>query len=165
MKTLQEVLAYNNPYIVQQFRKNYAFYEMTEEEANVLFDDLKRYLWLTHTTNQKKSAHPEEKYPDISITDSMAAIDDIWHEFILVTEHYFTFCEEFFGTYIHHPPPMPRWAENEKVMDEQACYEEFLSGLLSEVYDYLGAEVALRWFDTYRKYLPENYAEKIGHHF
>lgn len=30
--------------------------------------------------------------------------DDLWHEFILYTRHYQTFCTQSFGRYLHHTP-------------------------------------------------------------
>jgi hypothetical protein len=30
--------------------------------------------------------------------------DDLWHEFILYTRHYETFCEQAFGRFMHHTP-------------------------------------------------------------
>ena len=32
------------------------------------------------------------------------AADDLWHEFILYTRHYQTFCKQAFGRYLHHTP-------------------------------------------------------------
>ncbi|MFM7459953.1 MAG: glycine-rich domain-containing protein, partial [Burkholderiales bacterium] len=31
-------------------------------------------------------------------------VDDLWHEFILYTKHYQAFCNEAFGTFMHHTP-------------------------------------------------------------
>ncbi len=31
-------------------------------------------------------------------------VDSVWHEFILFTRDYMTFCDEFHGKYIHHQP-------------------------------------------------------------
>lgn len=31
-------------------------------------------------------------------------VDDLWHEFILYTHHYQTFCQQAFGRYLHHTP-------------------------------------------------------------
>lgn len=32
------------------------------------------------------------------------AVDDAWHAFILMTREYHAFCEEAFGSYLHHAP-------------------------------------------------------------
>ena len=34
-------------------------------------------------------------------------IDAVWHQFILFTKDYFSFCEEFHGSYFHHNPNIP----------------------------------------------------------
>lgn len=31
-------------------------------------------------------------------------VDDLWHEFILYTQHYQAFCKQAFGRYLHHTP-------------------------------------------------------------
>ncbi|MBF0256946.1 MAG: hypothetical protein HQL47_10930, partial [Gammaproteobacteria bacterium] len=31
-------------------------------------------------------------------------VDDLWHEFILYTKHYATFCNRGFGRFMHHTP-------------------------------------------------------------
>ncbi len=31
-------------------------------------------------------------------------VDDLWHEFILYTKHYQAFCQQAFGTFMHHTP-------------------------------------------------------------
>lgn len=164
MKSLEEVMEYQNKYIVLTFLEKYPHYQLTEAQADAVFDDVKRYLWLAAVTDKKKEENPDQKLPDISFTQSMVIIDDMWHEFILVTEHYVDFCQKCFGKYMHHPPAMPRWEENEKTMTEQQCYEIFLADLMSEVYDYLGEEVTVRWFDSYLQYSPTNYQKQIGHH-
>ncbi len=164
MKSLEEVLSYQNDYIIQEFLRKHKDYNLTKEEAIVLFDDLKRYLWMTATVDVKRQENPNEILPDISISESMIIIDEIWHEFILVTEHYTDFCNENFGRYIHHPPPLPKYEMNQKTLSEEECIEIFIGELLETTYDYLGDEVTMRWFDTYHKYLPDNHEDELSHH-
>lgn len=38
------------------------------------------------------------------IAMSSQLVDDLWHEFILYTHHYQTFCQHAFGRYLHHTP-------------------------------------------------------------
>ncbi len=35
------------------------------------------------------------------------AVDEAWHEFILMTGDYMSFCEQAFGRYLHHSPHRP----------------------------------------------------------
>ncbi len=164
MKTLEEFLTYKNPYIIREFQRKNARYNLNEADAQTLFEDMLRYLWLTGHYEDLKKAHTDRKFPDISITQSMIIIDEMWHEFILVTEHYVDFCEKYYGSYIHHPPAMPRFAENRKTMSEEECMEIFIEDVMSVVYDELGAEVTLRWFNEYHEYLPDNYLAEMSHH-
>lgn len=45
-----------------------------------------------------KSLTPDRLVPPLH------EVDLLWHEFILHTEPYCDFCQEHFGTYIHHRP-------------------------------------------------------------
>lgn len=164
MKSLKEVLNYKNDYIVNEFLRKHKNYKLSQKEAELLFDDLKRYLWMTAAVNLEREKKEGALLPDISISESMIIIDEIWHEFILVTEHYTDFCNENFGKYIHHPPPMPKFALNQKILSEQECIEIFIGELLETTYDYLGGEVTTRWFDDYHQYLPDNHEEELSHH-
>jgi len=164
MKSLEKVLAYQNDYIIQEFSRKHKKYKLSKEEASLLFDDLKRYLWMTATIDLKRDENEGEILPDVSISESMIIIDEMWHEFILVTEQYADFCNENFGRYIHHPPPMPKYEQNKKTLSDQECAEIFIGELLETTYECLGEEVTMRWFDTYRQYLPDNHEEELSHH-
>ena len=165
MKSLEEVLTYKNDYIIKEFlRKHNKRYNLSQEQALLLFDDLKRYLWMTATIDIERKKNEDILLPDVSISESMIIIDEIWHEFILVTEYYSDFCNQYFGKYIHHPPAMPKYALNAKTLSEQECMEIFIEELLETTYEYLGEEVTMRWFDTYRQYLSDNYKEELSHH-
>lgn len=39
--------------------------------------------------------------------------DDLWHEFILYTRHYETFCKEAFGSFMHHTPAVALGADRQ----------------------------------------------------
>jgi hypothetical protein len=58
------------------------------------------------------------------------AADDLWHEFILYTKAYETFCKNAFGTFLHHTPaaalaPRHKWNnEGLRRVWWQACREE-----------------------------------------
>lgn len=40
-------------------------------------------------------------------------VDDLWHEFILYTRHYETFCNEAFGKFLHHTPAVVLGADRQ----------------------------------------------------
>lgn len=160
MQSLASVLDYQNRYIIREFLRKHPHYNLSQEQAQTVFDDMKRYLWLSDLYDKHRKDDPET--PDITISVSMIIIDEMWHEFILVTEHYTDFCQKYFGRYLHHPPYTKKYDRNAEKIGAEAAKEIFLDELLGAVYDNLGEEVTLRWFDTYRQYLP---AEEMSHHF
>ena len=46
IKPLSEILAYQNQWGIERFKKTYAWFAGTDADIEVLFDDLKRFLWL-----------------------------------------------------------------------------------------------------------------------
>ena len=91
-----KVLDYENPEFIERLKVKL---DLGHQEAEHLFIDMKQFLYLCGTR------------PGIcSPTDP---IDAAWHEFILYTQDYTTFCEEMFGRYIHHVPPT--YLSNENV--------------------------------------------------
>lgn len=56
-------------------------------------------------------------------------VDDLWHEFILYTRHYDTFCKQAFGQFLHHTPALALSADKQnntglRRVWWQACLEE-----------------------------------------
>lgn len=157
---LEEVLSFNNPDITARFVKNYG---IANDDANILFDDVKRWLWLA---NKMGSLHLKKS---LTVDQPIMVIDEMWHNFILFTREYMEFCQRFFGRYLHHAP----FTESEKnriesinknisiadkkknLMDKRRWQYEF-------IYDQLGEEVFIRWYKKYPKlYTPLVLAEKI----
>lgn len=147
IKPLSKILAYKNDAVIQRFVK---FHPEAKEEAELIFDDLKRFLWLVAVMDEKEQKG--EEVPDISFSASMLIMDEIWHAFILVTEHYTDFCNTYFGKYIHHPTRMPIFEQNFKKLGEEESMEIFLNAMITAVVLELDEEVAERWFDYYFKY-------------
>jgi len=65
-------------------------YGWAEEKSREVFEDLKRFLYLSTVSN--KPIAPSE------------IIDEIWHNFILFTLDYGEFCTNRVGNFIHHRP-------------------------------------------------------------
>jgi hypothetical protein len=84
---LDRVLAYENPELVERIKDKQS---LSEEKADALFEDLKRFLYLCGNS-------PAHHSPPRNI-------DSAWHQFILYTRDYAVFCEEMFGRFIHHKP-------------------------------------------------------------
>jgi hypothetical protein len=88
-KGLDMILQYTNDAIVDRFKRKL---NLNDEKATELFNDVKTFLWL------QSVAGPLSPTP---------MIDKGWHEFILYTEDYAAFCQEYFGYFIHHRPHRP----------------------------------------------------------
>ena len=81
-----QALKYRNRAVADRLVREYG---LSEEEAEVLFQDTIKFLALTG--NGMKISPP-------------ARIDLGWHNFILHTRDYAAFCQECFGYFIHHEP-------------------------------------------------------------
>jgi len=156
MKSLEEVLAYQDPNVFMRFKAAHPEFPKDEAFLNRLFDDLKRFLWLYAKAESYRMEHPESNLPDIGITESMMIIDEIWHEFVLLTVSYNKFCDENIGFYLHHPPLLTKYRANAKIMKEKEASEIFVSEMVQTTFDKLGEEIAVRWFDEYMNYQPTN---------
>mgnify|MGYP003387872369 CR=1 FL=1 len=84
---LNEIILYEHIGVVARIMKEL---NMNEKEAKELFDDAKRFLFLSVTTDEK-----------ISPT---TLIDEAWHTFLLYTKDYYDFCFKHFGRMVHHKP-------------------------------------------------------------
>ncbi|MFT5766047.1 MAG: hypothetical protein ACI8X3_003485 [Saprospiraceae bacterium] len=149
IKSLEETLAYKNKFAIDRFKQTRPD---AAEEADLIFDDLKRFLWLVATQEERKAKG--EEVPDLSFAQSMLVLDDMWHAFILCTNFYTEFCNEYFGNYIHHPTDMPKYIKNTKTdgMEEEEAMSIFLTEMITRVIEEFGEEIAERWFDYYAKY-------------
>lgn len=87
MRSLSEVLAYRHDGVVEKLRTRLS---IGTDEAEILFDDTKRFLFLCGSCDEPLGPPP--------------AIDTGWHEFILFTKDYDGFCSDKFGRFIHHQP-------------------------------------------------------------
>lgn len=84
------VISYKNRLLVNRLCNKL---NITREEAEQVFSDMKMFLFLAGTTNEPLA--PTEK------------IDEAWHNFILFTKDYRDFCLRYFGKFIHHVPTDP----------------------------------------------------------
>ena len=80
--------------------------------------------------------------------EEMRDIDEMWHEFILITIDYHAFCNEYFGEYLHHIPNI-----RAKMQLNAAQFEKELMLSLDFVYEQLGEESLAFWF---RQHLDHN---------
>ena len=85
--TLDAILAYDHPELIRRLEEKLG---LSEERARELFEDVKKFLFICGTCDPP-NAPPRR-------------IDNGWHEFILFTKDYSSFCHRFFGRFIHHTP-------------------------------------------------------------
>lgn len=140
--TLSDVLAYKNEDVIDRFMM---MYDIEQEEAERIFNETLKWLWLGNKVN------------DVFIDDSTLIIDEMWHNFILFTQDYEHFCKQSFGRYIHHQPEKRKqqdWYKQSFNIDE---HKDKLERLYESVYDHLGEETLLTWYEEFsEKYSLEN---------
>ncbi|TXT29747.1 MAG: hypothetical protein FD131_2213 [Rhodocyclaceae bacterium] len=66
--------------------------ELSAEQRSEVFAALDDYFQLCRKAGRRMVAMPSQ------------AVDDAWHEFILFTRQYDTFCRHAFGRFLHHTP-------------------------------------------------------------
>jgi hypothetical protein len=147
----KRVLEYSFPALIERLERKLG---LPREELEELFTDLKLWLYLCGTRGVDD--------PSPSIVRETSIIDELWHEFILFTKEYTDFCNLFFGRYLHHRPRTEaERREQRRLFDEDLAKareqrRQELTLLIGYVYDRLGSEVAIRWYETLgQKYAPE----------
>lgn len=137
--SLIELLDYNNPFILDRYRKDYSASRMTAEDA---FHELVKYMWLCHQhkIDQRNSNDPELNFR-CAMHKEMREIDHMWHTFLLFTEDYHDFCMLHFGSFFHHRP----LTDDEKHLPDHR-YEIELQRYLTYIYDKLGEATLVKWF-------------------
>jgi hypothetical protein len=85
---LSEVLAYNNPDVIDRISREH---QMPMEAAASVFRDTVRFLYLAGATDARHIAPTKN-------------IDKGWHAFLMFTRDYADFCQTYFGRFIHHEP-------------------------------------------------------------
>jgi len=148
--TLEEALDFENgSVVIEGFMTRY---NVSQEEAERIFNETKKWLWLA------AKASDEEKF-SLSIDKPLEIIDEMWHNFILHTKQYHKYCLEKFRKFIHHEPT----PEKVKVdfqhkisvnpSTEIKEWKERYQKQLSYIYDNLGAETVIKWYEE----LPSKY--------
>lgn len=108
----EKILCYTNEPVVARLAEKM---EITLDEADTLFRDMLRFLVLC--ANQRGPFAPPER------------IDAAWHNFILFTKDYADFCEQNFGTFIHHVPHVGSHSGRSRVPRTLALAEEMFGPL------------------------------------
>jgi hypothetical protein len=136
---LASVLRYRNARVLDDFL---ARYRLPRADAQELFDDVLRFLWVA----ERAAALGHESFP---ILRPQLLLDEMWHTFLLRTRDYERFCARYFGGFCHHLPAPKRGKQTPLTRDD-------LARVLDLVVAELGMGVAVRWYRTYaRRYPPE----------
>ncbi len=79
----------------------------------------------------------------------MRIIDEMWHDFILMTYDYQQFCHHYFGHFIHHQVNQrDKLDNNQQTINEQE-FEKETESFFEYIYDNLGQETFIRWFHSH----------------
>ena len=65
---------------------------LTDEQTHLVFRALRDYFWMSNKGKRKMVAMPSQ------------VVDIAWHEFILFTRSYKSFCRKALGHFLHHTP-------------------------------------------------------------
>ena len=82
----------------------------------------------------------------------------MWHIFLLDTRAYRNFCINYLGHFIHHEPNIPERHQDpsrESVDARKRSMQARLERQIQYIYDRLGGETVLLWYDTYLNEYPE----------
>lgn len=138
--SLSKVLKYKNKDVIRRYEKDYPLNKLRGADA---FNELMKFFWVAQQHKNAKKIHPENNELNFTcaIYPEMSDIDDMWHTFLLFTKDYMSFCKTYFDEYIHHVPNTKEGPINE------ANFEDDLTKYLSFVYDVLGEETIINWFE------------------
>ena len=85
------IQAYSFPPLLGQKMRE-AYPHLTDAEVVQVLEGLRQWFLVCLNARGKTVGMPS------------AAVDEAWHEFILITREYTAFCDAAFGRYLHHTP-------------------------------------------------------------
>lgn len=147
--SIESVISYKNKSVVEKFLEKY---DLPYEEAEDIFIEMLKWLWLGAVAKN-------DGFDKLVVHEDLFIIDEMWHTFILFTMDYTTFCDEYFGHYLHHTPATKADREVEEATSKEnpelylKKVEEELREHYSYVYDRLGESTLLKWYSIY----PDKY--------
>ncbi|MEM7036391.1 MAG: hypothetical protein AAF570_05365 [Bacteroidota bacterium] len=151
LPALEDVLAYELPALTYRFRKDW---DVSVEEAEELFRETKKYLWLMSAHyHDRKAGHTP---PRFQFTSGTYMIDVFWHQFMLFTPQYHKFTHGFFGYFMGHMPlgeDIDNEIEAERAADPEAFQAQLEAELKAQsayVIEKLGPETEEKWYRTFR---------------
>lgn len=155
MVSLDKIKEYKNEEVVYRFTK---MINIPKEEAEIIFEELKKWLWLCAKAKKDRANNSEKVPKRIVIDDSLIIIDEMWHNFICYTKDYSDFCNDILGTFIHHFPTPKLFNDNLKVKIERdpKYQRDRRKKQYNYIFDLLGSDTLELWYDKFAdKYTPE----------
>ena len=149
ISSLEDTLSFRSEAILDRFRGTY---EVEESEAELFFYETKKWLWLCAKAKADRAAGC--LVLRLIIDDQLLFIDEMWHNFILFTRPYASFCKHYLGTFIHHnpTPPKERLAQLSRVRSAEEDHRDLLAARQKQyeyIYDVLGADTLDSWYRVY----------------
>ena len=150
---LNKALTYQNSDLVQRFCKEH---KVTTFEAEEIFMELKKWLWLIAVAAIERKANINHVPKKLVIDKPTIILDEMWHTFLCFTFEYQKYCNENFGFFIHHQPTP--FEVNQFIATSLKDDPKFVMKRLKKqyeyVYDKLGEETLIKWYDIFpKKYL------------
>jgi hypothetical protein len=139
---LNDLIQYRNSNIISRYKKDFPDTTMQAEEALI---ELMKFIWLCRKHKDDKKNRPNDNALNFScvIHSEMKDIDNMWHTFLLFTRDYHAFCDDYLnGTFFHHDP----LSDIDNNISRES-YELELTLYLSYVYDNLGEDTLIKWFN------------------
>lgn len=136
LATLDEILAYQHPGTVRRYCKEHL---ATPQEAEVVFREMLKFLYL--------SARAAGEGGGCAITTEIEKLDWMWHTFLLFTRDYAEFCDRHFGVFIDH---LPVEDDAAGAVADEAGLRAVVEQQFAMVYDVLGEETLVAWYDECR---------------
>lgn len=155
LKSLKATLTYENDNVICRFTENFA---VDEEEAREIFKDCLKWLWLCANAAYDRKEKVESVPPKLAIDDSLAIIDEMWHNFLCFTKEYEAFCKRYLGIFIHHSPTTREYNEELKLQIKKDINIQKNRRKIQYLYiaDKLGEEIISRWYNYYGEKYPVN---------
>ena len=144
VSSLNNILQYRNEDLILKFCKEW---DVTNEEAEDIFQETKKFLYLASTS--------QTECMNISIHQQIQVIDEMWHTFVLFTDQYYQFCEEYLGGFLHHFPFTRQMLRSEiKYVtatsgDFETYKREAFQTQILKIKDMLGQDTVLKWYGEY----------------
>lgn len=151
---LENALNYKQNDVVTRFCRRFSF---TKKEGHEIFIETKKWLCLCAISKQEKIDFK------LQIDRETKILDLMWHEWLLFTKDYHTYCLNKFGFFIHHTPLsikdkailLKRWKANPELVQQEVDHQA--KKQFAFICKYLGEATLLKWYEE----LPTKYNHRL----